>query len=322
LNPIFIVGAPRSGTTLLRILLNRHHSIALCDETYYFYLVYTRRRSFGDLKDIKLRRLLVDRYLATNRIGNLGLDPTFLTETLMQEGNTYESFFQSLMRCYAREKGKTRFGEKTPHHALFSETLCEWYPECKLIHLVRDPRDVVASLLRMPWGSRSVLANARTWLTCTMGADRCSRSNNYKRIYYENLVSQPERELKEICDFLGEEYEPSMLDPDQKHGTQNTHKWWFQRACMPVTTTRRGKWVEQLSTKQISLVEWSLAAHMQQFGYEPSGNKASAINILAALIEEFASSVRQRIRKWPRLWYYWFQPTNLAAEEAVIDGNN
>ena len=316
--PIFIVGAPRSGTSLLRGMLNRHPSIGLCDETYYFYYVYSRCRAFGNLRDPANRQRVVERYLATQRIKRLGLDLAALAEVLMDEGDSYAAFFASLMRFYAAAQGKTRYGEKTPQHALVAKTLCEWYPRCTLIHLIRDPRDVVASLLRMPWGHKSVLANARIWLQCTLSAERCRHRHNYLQVQYERLVAEPEAELKHICRFLGEEFAPVMLVPT---GGPRADKWWFHRAQSPLTTELVGSWRRQLTAQQVSLVEWVVSPYWRRFGYEPSGQVASVSGFMTALSRELAESIWSRLHNWPRLWYFWVQPTQLSKEEALIDAS-
>jgi hypothetical protein len=70
---------------------------------------------------------------------------------------------RSVLEDYAESQGKKRWGEKTPNHSLFTETLCQRYPGAVILHLVRDPRDVVGSRRRMTWAANSVVANARIW---------------------------------------------------------------------------------------------------------------------------------------------------------------
>ena len=183
--PIFIVGAPRSGTTLLRNMLNRHPAMAICRETNFHHLIYQRRRAFGNLGDLRNRQRLVKEYLATQRVQSMQVDLQALEETLLREGTSYEALFLSFLRFYAQAHGKSRYGEKTPQHALFTETLCQWYPGASVIHLLRDPRDVVASLMRMPWAPKSVLANARWWRDCNLGAWRCRYLPQYLLVRYE-----------------------------------------------------------------------------------------------------------------------------------------
>ncbi len=212
--PIFIVGAPRSGTTLLRNMFNRHPRIAICGETHFHHYVYARRQAFGDLIDPKNRQRVVEEYLGLRRLRWVA-DRAVLSEKLMRDGTSYQALFTSLVKYHAESQGKQRWGEKTPQHALFSETLCEWYPGATLIHMIRDPRDVVASLQRMSWAGNSVVQNARTWRKCSLAAQRCSHLPQYLPVCYETLVSQPERELRRICERIGEEYDPFHAGPGE-----------------------------------------------------------------------------------------------------------
>jgi hypothetical protein len=297
-------------------MLNRHPNIGLCDETFYFFYVYQRRRAFGDLNQPQARRLLVDRYLATNRIRRLGLDHASLADTMNAEGTSYDRMFAALLRFYAHSQGRQRWGEKTPQHALVADTLVGWYPDATVIHLVRDPRDVVASLLRMPWGSRSVLLNARLWERCTTAAERCRDRPNYLLVRYEDLVQEPERELQRVCGAVHVTYSKRLLDSPAQ---ASSDRWWFERALQPLTTQRRNSWQQQLATHQVALIERILAPTMRAFGYNPAAGHLSTARLADALRQAAVESIGARARTLPRLWYHWLRPTELAAEEAWID---
>ena len=296
--------------------MNRHPAISLCDETYFFYYVYQRRQAFGDLRIPANRERVIQRYLATHRVERLGLDRAELTATLMREGQNYRSLFAALLRHYAAQRGKPRFGEKTPQHAIFAETLCDLYPQGKLIHLLRDPRDVVASLLRMPWGMPDVFGNVRTWLGCNRAAQRASRRPNYLLVRYEDVVREPEAELARICDFIGEPYSPAMLAQEESAAVD---KWWFERAQKRLTAERLHSWQDELTQEQASLVDWLAGPHLAALGYQPSGRQPGAAAIAAAYAEEAAGRMRHRLRALPAIWYHWMQPMNLAEEEKWID---
>jgi len=317
--PIFIVGAPRSGTSLLRTLLNRHPAIALCDETYYFYYVYERRRAFGDLAAAAARRRLIDNYLATQRVRRLEMPLDELASLLMRDGTTYASFFATVLRFYATCHRKLRCGEKTPQHVFFIPTLRQWYPRCRIIHLIRDPRDVVASLLRMPWASPNVLVNARLWRDCVLAAERWSGTGNLLAVRYEQLVAEPQSELQRVCSFIGEEYRHEMLVPGDAPAPA---AWWFSRALEPVTTARCGTWRNELSRRQVALVEWITGPLMRQLGYQPEAPAAGMSVRLRATAAAAVGEAHEKLRQLPRMWYYWVRPTRLAAEERRIEGRN
>jgi Sulfotransferase family len=316
LAPIFIVGAPRSGTSLLRNLLNRHPAIGLCDETHYLYYVWSRRRAFGDLADAAARRRLVDRYLATRRLRRLGIPLEDLATRLERDGTSYDAFFVTLLRFYAAVHHKRRFGEKTPQHAFFVATLCEWYPRCRILHLVRDPRDVVASLLRMPWASRNAFVNARRWLASVTAVERAGSRDNLMRVRYEQLVTDPESELRRICDFVGEEPHAGL---GGGAASPPVDAWWFARAAQPVTSAHCGAWRRELTSNDVAVIEWVAAPFMRRFGYEPAEPAARVAPRLRAVAGAAVDRPREKLRQLPRMWYTWARPTQLAAEEWWIE---
>src|SRR5580704_14713740 len=106
----------------MRRILDRHPSIGIRPETQFQRLVYSRRKAFGDLSNLNNRRRLIDEYLASRFIRGIDFDTAALAERLQREGTSYRALFSSLLRCYADSQGKSRFGEKTPQHALFLET--------------------------------------------------------------------------------------------------------------------------------------------------------------------------------------------------------
>jgi hypothetical protein len=312
--PIFVVGSPRSGTNLLRRMLDRHPAIAICGETHFFSTVYPQRRreAFGDPADARNRQRLVDALVSTRRIQALGLDSAQLAKKLMQDGASYPALFAALCKCYSESQGKPRWGEKTPQHAFFTETLCEWYPGAVILHMVRDPRDVVSSLLRLPFGFASTILNARTWLNCNLAARRSKHRQGYLEVRYESLAAQPKQELERICTFIGEEYCPAMLEAEQASIRDALES---DRYLAPLTTERLERWRKELSTDQVAQVEWWIGAELKNFGYEAAAPPASAVTIAQGLVKAALELAREVIPKLPALWYYYMAPANLRQYE-------
>jgi len=136
-----------------------------------------------------------------------------------------------------RIQRKAALGREDSHHALFTETLSDWYPGAKIIHLLRDPRDAVASLKRMPWAPNAILENAGIWLVFNRAARRSRHRSGYLPVHYEFLVTQPEQELTRICAHLEEPYSPEMLLPEKESAATHSPLGSF-------TTQRLGKWRE------------------------------------------------------------------------------
>jgi hypothetical protein len=309
--PVFVVGAPRSGTTLLRNMLNRHPRLSILLESQFYNYIYTRRGSFGDLATPAARRRLVREYLATERVHRSGLRLDGLAERLLRDATSYRAFFASLMEHYAAAEGKPRWGEKSPQHSLFTETLCKWFPGAAIIHIVRDPREVVASLQRVPWASNSVVTNARTWLRYNRAACQSSQRPEYLRVYYHHLVEQPERELRRICSHLGEEYSPAMTVPVEL-GPQSP---WSSLARVPATTQRIGQWREQLTDEDVAVLEWTVSSELESFGYTRTARVPSRPIVARALSYGAYDAVRRRFSYFPALFYRLLAPARISKEE-------
>lgn len=232
----------------------------------------------------------------------------------MRHGVDYKPFFTTLMRQPAATRGKRRFGEKTPYHSFFAETLCDWYPDAALIHIVRDPRAVTASLKRVPFGSPEALANARVW-TAHVGAARRAQSRaNYLLVKYEQLVSDPEAELRRIMGFVGEEFAASMLEADAAPGGT---PWWSQRAHRPIQTDRIAKWRIELTRSEAALVEWLAGPTMTQLGYATEAEAPDPLTLAAASARALGNYLLTRAKNPSTMWHYWFDRSNLAADDAA-----
>jgi hypothetical protein len=310
--PVFIVGSPRSGTTFLRNVLNRHPSLAICDETRFFADIYQRRWLFGSLENTKNRRRLVEEYLATARFRRLGMDSQWLKEKLLREATSYPALFTGILEAYAESQGKKRFGEKTPHHAFRAKTLCEWYPGTPIIHLVRDPRDVVASLQRIRWAPKSVINNVSMWLLFNRAARRLQTHPGYLLVHYETLITHPEQELARICAHLEEDCDPSiLLNAEPASGPYS----WPRHASGPLTSERLNKWREQLTPDEVSLVEWIAARDMQTYQYQRTTPSVSIPAIARGLAVAAVDPIRRQLEHLPYTWYRLTQPKKLASQE-------
>lgn len=312
-SPVFIVGAQRSGTTLLRTILNRHPGLAVCNETRFFGMIYRRRATFGDLAISERRARAADAYVSTNRVNQPGMDRRMLRARLLNEALTYPDFFACLLRTWADLQGKPVCGEKTPQHALHAGTICDWFPTCALIHIVRDPRDAVSSLMTMPWWNCSVRVCAGAWLKNNAAARSVSDRGNYLMVKYEDLVCRPEQELQRICSHTGLLFSSSMLECSDR----NQLGWWHNRAYQDVTTARVGVWRRQLQPWQVATVEQVAGEWMDEFGYPRCEPPASALVRARAMADALAETSFQKALHLPSLVSRFLWPANLAREEKL-----
>lgn len=288
-------------------MLDRHPALAIFPETQFHLLVYLRRNAFGDLRDPAKRRHLISEYLQSRPIKAAGLNIAELAERLSREATSYQALFTSMLSYYADSQGKPRHGEKTALHALFLETLREWFPGALILHLLRDPRAAVASLQRAPWASGSVVTNARKWLKLNKAARRFREQPGYLEVRYEALVTDPVRELRAICTFLGEEYSPAMIVPEQHSAAEGEERW-----MAAVTASRLDVWKKELTSDQVAQIEWVLGQEMESFGYQRSASPAAALTVLRGVSDAAVDLTGHVITRLPPfLWYRIGAPTRM-----------
>jgi len=152
--PIFIVGAPRSGTTMLQYRLRNHPHISLpTGESHFFIPLYRNLESFGDLRQVdNIRRVLQamheqSRDFLETDLHGVKFDVDRLARELHAEGrHTMPAIISGLFEKNARGEGKSRWGDKTPYYVMHLPKLLEWFPDAQIVHLIRDGRDVALSL--------------------------------------------------------------------------------------------------------------------------------------------------------------------------------
>lgn len=249
---VFIVGASRSGTTLMRRTLNASDQIAISSENHFMgHLIASegmryKFRKFGDLSDDNNARRLVEYIYSADFKENSHyrgvstqwrwitkhIDQADFTRQLLESDRSERALFTIMMRVYADRKGKPIMGEKTPAHVRYVPTMLEWFPEGRVIHMLRDPRGVFVSELRRRQGQATstpykqlkrikplfkLLVLLQTTLAWLESVYRCSKyKRRYPHSYYplrfEDLVSEPERQIRLACDFLGVGFQPAMLN--------------------------------------------------------------------------------------------------------------
>jgi len=181
---------------------------------------------------------------------------------------TYERYHLFMMREYADRKGAARFGEKTPSNVWYLTDLRRIYPDARIIEIVRDPRAVVASALKVPFTSDDVLTNAIKWkCDIRFGLAFARGDDGYRRVRYEQLVQDPETELTRLCDFLGEAFSPSMLEYHRSAAELIHDEPWKERATHPVVPEAAERWRQELTRAQVRVIELVTGPECRYLGY-------------------------------------------------------
>ncbi len=280
-SPIFICGSVRSGTTLLQLLLNAHPNIAIFGELHYFDQILQIRNRIPSLED---DRAIEDFLSLLENADNYKYIPGAAeffrsVEKRFRDGEnrTYERFFRCVLEEYAREQGAGRFGEKTPTNIRYLDRLLDIFPKAKIVHIIRDPRSVVASSISMPWTADDALVNAMKWKCDILYSQSFSRpEESYLEVRYEDIVFDTEQQLRRICSFVGEDYDEAMMAFHRTSRTYVKDEPWKERTGRPIDDAAVDRWRRDLSWPQIFLVEKITGDLLTGFGYERAGVPARA----------------------------------------------
>lgn len=200
-SPIFIGGLFKSGTSLLRAMLGQHSSIAAGLESYWFNL------DWDGLRDEKFQDHI-------DRLGKFYDMDKAAIAVLISKSKTTLDFLDRFMMAYANRVGKKRWAEKTPGNIMYLDRIYNEFPEAKLIHIIRDPKDVFASLRQASkWDSIQVFVEM--WCRFFGTEARLKKEldlepEKYTTIRYESLIMEPANTMRAVVKFLEEEWEDSI----------------------------------------------------------------------------------------------------------------
>jgi Sulfotransferase family len=267
--PCFVVGNERSGTTLLTVLLGRHSELATTPETHFLSLV--PRKKTGPAAT---RTELLDQLFAWRHTADMKLDRTRLTARFNKFPADYASLFRAMLEEYAAEHapGKTRIGEKTPLHLLSVPTLMEWYPQGRVVCIVRDGRDVVLSLLNMSWNHEHRLRPlCMNWMRLLKIAEDYQQQypERFLLIRYEDLLDKPQEILQQVDEFLGLKFEPQQLDASAQptNVVPEAERGWKGQALEQVDPSRKATWKKKATPQQLLVMNTLMGKALRHMGY-------------------------------------------------------
>jgi Sulfotransferase family len=213
--PVIVLGVGRSGTTLLRVMLDRNSEIAIPYESFFVTPLAHRHGSRPNLDDF------LDDLGRFYQLYEWGISADDVRPRL-REGMTTGQAIAAVFEVYAEHEGKPRWGDKTPLYMQHLPLLERLFPDALWVHLVRDGRDAALSFLSLPEGfsgktwalPRTAARFAARWRTELLAARRLGThvGGRYLELRYEDLVTEPERELRRVCEHASLPWEPGMLD--------------------------------------------------------------------------------------------------------------
>ena len=282
ISPIFITGAWRSGTTLISRMLNNHPDLEITYDTVHFMrFSYNRYNPIKDKKNVK--KLIIDTTKRLLERYNLKISPDEVLKIIDNKYN-YEKIYDSLMKVFLLQKNKKKiWGEKTNLAWTKVPDFFKMYPKGRVLHIVRDPRAVLYS-----W-KKFTTAPGNDYLDSIINCfDSMEKAILYKKIYrekrysllkYEDLVSNPDLVLRNLCKKFKLKYNPIMLNTKiftdlrgNKWRANSVHK-----KMKGISKNALGEWKKNLFDWEIFLTEKIFGDLLNKFNYIQFNNKSEII---------------------------------------------
>lgn len=305
-NPyVFIVGCPRSGTTLLQRMVNAHPDLAITPESHWIPRLYAK--PWAVRPDGPVKRKLIRRLTAHPKFARLKISAEEIaTLTKIGKRISYEDLVSRIFDLYGERQGKPLVGDKTPDYVRNIETLHRLWPCARFVHMIRDGRDVALSM--MDWAkSRPKPGDFTTWqedrvstaalwweLNVRFGrkAGKSLGPKLYYELRYESLVSRPGEECAALCEFLGVPYADEMLR-FYEAPTGSDPGLETKRARLPVTPGLRD-WSSQLPPQDAERFEAAAGALLEELGY------ARTVPHMRPEVLDHVARIRQLLAQDPR----------------------
>lgn len=308
--PVFVVGVPRSGTTLVAELLNAHPEVAVAPETHYFPKYRDALRRDDRLDGRKGALALLDAFLdgPESRWFDLGPDDReAIRETIRAADRVHDAtVLQAVLDRWGVRLDKPVVGENTPDHLRYVPEILEILPDARVVVVQRDPRDVSLSLRNVPWDHKTPLAHFLWWADYRERADAALQAEPERvaRIRYEDVLDDPETAVRRLAEAVDVEPDPGMLrhhrtdqdsfDPDAEP--------WKAKAAQPIDPDNKEKWRTRMPADEVAICDHVLGDLLERAGYPRGGVPMTPARHLRLLAWRTVALAR-----YPR--HPWIDPT-------------
>ena len=279
--PIFIVGVPRSGTTLLRLILTSHPDICIPPESTFFVDLEQKYGSSNNIYN-QIDEFIEELY-KNKKFREWNINRLELKKKLEENSNLqYHNCISSIYQLYLNKNNSLAsiWGDKNPKYVYHTDLIFKYFPHARIIHIVRDVRAVYSSLHQIEinklWDiKKSNFTINRVTQIWSKALDIANNYKHDKRFYllsYEKLVSNPQEQIKNLCNWLKIGFDERMLLFYQKNldeGLVPEHRLqWHQNTLKPVSSNQINSWQDKLSISEIEAIEILNKNRIKQMDYE------------------------------------------------------
>jgi len=260
----FIVGYPRSGTTLAASLLSRNPDIYISPETHFY------RNFVVNNKNNLNKYSLINAFIDDKRLSDIGINKELL-ENFTPKKHKLSWLLNESLSIKAKEMSKNIIGEKTPAHMMFYTQILKDYPEAKFIVIIRDGRDCVFSNIKEEWTFSNPIKHAAEWNLYMDTYNKLIEEipENVYTVRYEDLIENPSKYVKVMTEFVGGNYISKQIEDDtSKSVIPKWEKNWKEKASKAPDKTNKYKWKLHKDKQLISHLTYIMQDYLKCHEYD------------------------------------------------------
>ena len=322
--PVFICGHPKSGTSLVRSILDSHPQLIVYpEETAFFrrFLPLAKGKPFE--RQITLAEETLIHFFTWNQsnpppsqAGFPDRDYSYISyesvrdamiQFLHQDFRDERDFLSAAVMAFGHVRGQSienslRWVEKSPYNEFYAQEIFSWWPDARCIHVVRDPRDNFISYQQKHpnWSPEFFTANWKRSSQSGLNNRDKYGSKSVLLIRYEDLVNEPSKRIQEIMAFLGIDWDPSLITPTRA-GTQWQGNSMFADQFNGISTAPIGRWKDKLTPVNALVIHYMAQPINEIFQYQPISPKPAFYQTLNARSRVITWSLKKGLSKFVRL---------------------
>ncbi|GAB4529417.1 MAG: sulfotransferase [Pleurocapsa sp.] len=307
--PIFVVGNSRSGTTLMGSILGRNPEVFTFEELHFFGTLWTQSdrdkkldREEAEALAARLLAIQDEDFISYKNPELFASEAQQIVSKLDNKPCKATDILQAFLLYSAQKNGKQRPCEQTPRNVLYIGEILELYPDCRIINMVRDPRDVLLSqknkwrirflgATNIPyrealrsWANYHPVTISKLWNVAINAAQKYRDRPELITIRFEDLIANPESTLRQVCDFLELEFESEMLAVSQAEGGVSSLKK-IKAGQTGIDNSATGKWKKGgLSKAEVDICQKITQDNMREYKYQIEPIKSNPLSIVLSWI--------------------------------------